>query len=211
VYYWSKQSKQCKYNFEEHKNHVKIHKQALHWVYLKVQGVEINFINTVTEDASNDSKISSLVSGLVCVSWSRLLIINTKSFVEKTTRIFTGFWTLATFSRWSQSPPLCFSVTVVWFFSIRLTSITLNRSRTELTFYNKSNKLLLLSTQLRHTLLDKQLSGFNKFLHALVFVSFPAGTKRYCIWFRAISQESDVRDQSYPILCQYSCWNVNYI
>ena len=38
-----------------------------------------------------------------------------------------------------------------------------------------------------------------------IFVSFPAGTKRYCIWFRAISQESDVRDQSYPILCQYSC------
>jgi hypothetical protein len=103
-------------------------------------------------------------------SWSRLLIINTKSFVEKTTRIFTGFWTLATSSRCSQSPPLCFSVTVVWFFSIRLTSITLNRSRTESTFYNKSNKLLFLSTQLQHTLSDKQLSRFNKFLHALAFV-----------------------------------------
>jgi hypothetical protein len=149
---------------------VKIHKQALHWVYLKVQGVEINFINTVTEVASNDSKISSLVSGLVWVSWSRLLIINTKSFVEKTTRIFTGLWTLATSSRWSQSPPLCFLVTVAWFFSIRLTSITLNRWRTESTFYNKSNKLLFLSIRLRHTLLDKQLSRFNKFLHALVFV-----------------------------------------
>jgi hypothetical protein len=24
---------------------VKIYKQALHWVYLKVQGVEVNFIN----------------------------------------------------------------------------------------------------------------------------------------------------------------------
>jgi hypothetical protein len=150
-------------------NHVKIHKQALHWVYLNVQGVEINF-NTVTEDASDDSKISSLVSGLVWVSWSRLMIINTKSFVEKTTRIFTGFWTLATSSRWSQSPPLCFLVTVVWFFSIRLTSTTLNRWRTESTFYIKSNKLLFLSTQLRHTLLDKQLSRFNTFLHALVFV-----------------------------------------
>jgi hypothetical protein len=32
VYYWSKQSKQCNYNFVEHKNHVKIHKQTLHWV-----------------------------------------------------------------------------------------------------------------------------------------------------------------------------------
>ena len=49
-------------------------------------------------------------------------------------------------------------------------SLTLNRSRTESTFCNKSNKLLFLSTQLRHTLLDKQLSRFNKFLHALVFV-----------------------------------------
>jgi hypothetical protein len=42
-------------------------------------------------------------------------------------------------------------VTVVWFFSIRF-------------------KLLFLSTQLRHTLFDKQLSRFNKFLHALVVV-----------------------------------------
>jgi hypothetical protein len=41
-------------------------------------------------------------------------------------------------------------VTVVWFFSIRLTATTLKRSRTESTFYNKSNKLLFLSTQVRH-------------------------------------------------------------
>jgi hypothetical protein len=117
--------------------------------------------------ASDDSKISSLVSGLVWVSWSRLLII-TNLFVEKTG--FTGFWTLVTSSRWSQSPPLCFLVTVAWFFSIRLTCTMLNRSRTQSTFFDKSNKLLFLSTQLRHTLLDKQLSRFNKFLHALVFV-----------------------------------------
>jgi hypothetical protein len=117
----------------------------IHYIEYKV---EINF-NTVTEDISDDSKISSLVSGLDWVSWSRLLII-TNSFVEKTTRIFTGFWTLATSSRWSQSPPLCFLVTVVWFFSIRLTYTTLNRSWTQSTFYNKSNKLLFLSTQLRH-------------------------------------------------------------
>jgi hypothetical protein len=112
------------------------------------------------------------MSSLVWVSWYRLLVINTKSFVEKTTRIFTGFWTLATSSRRSQSPPLwlCFSVTVVWFFSIRLTATTLNRSRTKSPFYNKSNKLLFLSTELRHTLLDKQLFRFNKFLHAPVFV-----------------------------------------
>ena len=31
------------------------------------------------------------------------------------------------------------------------------------------------------------------FLFPSLFVSFPAGTKRYCIWFRAISQESDVK------------------
>ena len=91
----------------------------------------------------------TVVSCLVWVSWSRLLII-TNSFAEKTTRIFTGFWTLATSSRWSQSPPLYFLVTVVWFFSIRLTSTTLNRWRTESSFYNKSNKLLFLSTQLWH-------------------------------------------------------------
>jgi hypothetical protein len=115
-------------------------------------------------------------------SWSRLLIINTKSFVEKTTRILAWFWTLATSSRCSQSPPLCFSVTVVWFFSIRLTSITWNRSRTESTFYNKSNKLLFLSTQLRHTLLDKQLSRFNKFLHALVFVDRLNSFRRLLTW-----------------------------
>jgi hypothetical protein len=139
-----------------------------HYIEYKVQCVEINF-NTATEDASDDSKNSSLVSGLVWVSWSRLLII-TNSFAEKTTRIFTGFWTLATSSSWSQSPPLCFLVTVVWFFSIRLTSTTLNRWRTESTFYTKSNKLLFLSKQLRHTLFDKQLSRFNKFLHALVVV-----------------------------------------
>jgi hypothetical protein len=34
VYYWSKQSKQCNYNFVEHKNHVKIHKHTfIHLVY----------------------------------------------------------------------------------------------------------------------------------------------------------------------------------
>jgi hypothetical protein len=142
-----------------------------HYIEYKVQGqgVEINF-NTATEDASDDFKISSLVSGLVWVSWSWLLII-TNSFAEKTTRIFPGFWTLATSSSWSQSPPLCFLVTVVWFFSwIRLTSTTCNRWWTESTFYSKSNKLLFLSTRLWHTLLDKQLPRFNKFLHALVFV-----------------------------------------
>jgi hypothetical protein len=37
-----------------------------HYIEYKVQGVEINF-NTTTEDASDDSKISSLVSGLVRV------------------------------------------------------------------------------------------------------------------------------------------------
>jgi hypothetical protein len=50
------------------------------YIEYKVQGVEINF-NTATEDASDDSKISSLVSGLFWVSWSRLLII-THSFAE---------------------------------------------------------------------------------------------------------------------------------
>ena len=94
---------------------MKIHKQTLDYIEYKIQGVEINF-NTVTEDASDDSKISSLlslVSGLVWVSRSRLLII-TNSFAEKATRIFTGFGTqLATSSSRSQSPPLCFLVTVV--------------------------------------------------------------------------------------------------
>jgi hypothetical protein len=66
VYYWSTQSKQCNYNFVKYKNHVKIHKQTLHWVYST--GCRNKLSYTVTEDASDYSKISSAVSGLIALS-----------------------------------------------------------------------------------------------------------------------------------------------